>query len=224
MSLWQRITMRWRIANPVNPILTLTPVVPPGVADYLLPYENRIITVRKHPAIFVPHSMLLACGCAAASVLTAVTDADAVALVAAWGACALIWLYLIARGVNWLYEYFVVSDVRLIFITGLVKRKITTVPIREIADLELRRSPMGRLLGYGRFIAEPSRRGYRMPRINYMPYPELLFVEVVAQLFPDGKVNTSASLKDRAESAKRRGLAPRGLLRNLKLSNSRTCR
>jgi membrane protein YdbS with pleckstrin-like domain len=160
------------------------------VVDYLLPYEKMVITVRRHPGQFVAHVILLGCACVAASLLTALTNNGALVLSAAWGICTVILLYLIARAVEWLDAYFVVTDTRLIFITGIIARKVTTVPVREIHDLELHRSLLGRLIGYGTFIAQPSRIGYRMPRMNYMPYSEQLFLEVTSLLFPDGVENS----------------------------------
>lgn len=188
--------MKWKIANPrqfrglrsfrVIP----SSVLPSGVVDYLLPYEKFVIAVRRHPGLFGAHIILLACACVAASVLTAITDSGALVLSAAWGICAIIFLYLIARLAEWLYAYFVVTDTRLIFITGLIARKVITVPLREIHDIEVRQSLIGRFIDYGTFIAEPSRVGYRMPRMNYMPYPEQLFLEVAGLLFPDGIENS----------------------------------
>jgi hypothetical protein len=167
-----------------------SPVVPSGVADYLLPYEKMVITVRRHPGLFVAHVILLGCACIAASLLAVFTNSGALVLSAAWGTCAVILLYLIVRSAEWLHAYFVVTDTRLIFITGLIACKVITVPTREIRDLELRRSWIGRMLGYGTFIAQPSIIGHRMPRMNYMPYPEQLFLEVAGLLFPDGIENS----------------------------------
>lgn len=187
--------MKWKITNTrqfsgLRPFqVAPSSVLPSGVTDYLLPYEKHTIVIRKHPGLFVAHVILLVCACAAASLLTAITNSGVLVLSAAWWTCAIIFLYLIARLAEWLYTYFVVTDTRLIFITGLIARKVITVPIREIHDMELHRSLIGRLLGYGTFNAEPSRIGYRMPRMNYMPYPEQLFLEVVGLLFPDGIEN-----------------------------------
>ena len=178
--------MRMKIARPRRlEGLRRATVIPSRVRHYLLPYEKDMVIVHRHPGLLAGHAILLAFACAAASLLTAITNSGAYILSAAWGACSVILLYLIFRAAEWGSTYFVVTRVRLIFITGLVVRKVTTVPMREIRDLELRRSWPGRLLGYGTFIAEPSRPGYRIPKMNYMPYPEPIFLEMVGVLFPE---------------------------------------
>jgi hypothetical protein len=162
-----------------------SPVIPSRVTDYLLPYERNVLTVRLHPGVLAGHSLLLACACAATISLTVITDSGASVLSAAWGACSVIFLSLIFRVAKWYYSYVVLTDARLIFITGLLAPKVTTVPTREISSLKLHQSWLGRLIGYATFIAEPSKPGYRIPRIDYMPWAELLFQEMSSALFPD---------------------------------------
>jgi hypothetical protein len=153
-------------------------IVPQAVKDYLLPYEKRVITVRTHPGQLALHAALLACACTAASLLTALTASGPFLLGAAWAACALILTYLIVRGIGWLHAYVVVTDSRVIFITGLTVRKVISVPVREIDNLLLYRSPLARIIGYGTIILQPVRPGQRLPKLSYMPYPEQIFVEL----------------------------------------------
>lgn len=173
--------------------------IPSAVTCYLLPHEKMVISVRRHPGIYAGHAAFLACACAAASVLTAVTGSGALVLAAAWGACCVICLSLIMRAAAWRDTYFVVTDTRLIFITGLVTRKVTTVPLRDIGDLQLWRPGLGRLIGYGKFVAQSKRPGHRMPKMKYMPYPEQLFLEVSGLLLPDGGEDSRAH--EREDSA-----------------------
>jgi hypothetical protein len=154
------------------------------VKDYLLPYEKRVITVRKHPGQLALHAALLACACIAASLLTALTASGPLLLGAVWGACAIILIYLIVRGIQWLYAYVVVTESRVIFITGLTVRKVVSVPVREILYLRLHRSLMARIIGYGTIILQPARPGYRLPKMKYMPYSEQIFIEFAELFFP----------------------------------------
>jgi hypothetical protein len=59
-----------------------------------------------------------------------------------------------------------------------VTKKAVSVPLREIGALRGRRSPLGRLFGYGEFVAEPAKPGYAIPKMNYMPYLEQLLAEM----------------------------------------------
>jgi hypothetical protein len=159
--------------------------VPQTVANYLLPHEQNVITVRRHPGCFISYLSLLACWCVAASLLTATTDSDPLVLGAAWGVCFILFLWLIQQVNIWLDSYFVATEIRLIMIIGLKKPKVTMGTLREIGEIGLRRSLLGRILGYGEIVAWPVRPGYVIPKMNYMPYPEQLFQEVSSLLFPE---------------------------------------
>ena len=99
----------------------------------------------------------------------------------------------------WLGIYFAATEVRLMFITGLVNPKMVSVPLREISRFEGRRSRFGRLIGYGEFIAEPVTPGHVIPKMRYMPYPEQLSAEIEALLHPEGvkdRLGTASEVGD----------------------------
>ncbi len=158
--------------------LPTTDTVPRTVSQYLLPHEKQVITVHKHPAVLVAHGSILAVGCAAASMLTIITNSGGLILSIAWGACSIIFLWLVIRVIAWFESYFVVTKARMIFVTGFPVRKAITVPMREILDFSFHRTRPGRLLGYGTFTAEQRTNNYRIPSMNYMPYPEQLYLEL----------------------------------------------
>jgi hypothetical protein len=158
--------------------------IPQVVMNYLLPHERNVITVRRHPGIFISHISLLACCCAAASLLTAMTDSGPPALGAAWGACFIVFLWLIIRVAAWGDAYIVATEIRLVIITGQMTRRATTVPLREIYTVQLHRSLLGLIAGYGEILTFPVREGYVIPRLKYMPYPEQLRQEIVGLLHP----------------------------------------
>jgi hypothetical protein len=151
--------------------------IPQVVQNYLLPHEHMVITVHKHPGVFIGHCLVAGCWCVAACLVTALTD-SALALGVVWGVFLVLVAWLAVRVAAWLESYFVATETRLIFITGLVTKKAVSIPLREIRTLEGRRSPLGRLAGYGEFVAEPATPGYAIPRMNYMPYLEQLLAEM----------------------------------------------
>ena len=157
--------------------LRLSPGIPRVVENYLLPREEVVIAVRRHPGAFISHFLLLGCCCAAACLITVLTDSGPLILAAVWVVFLAVLVWLLIRVSAWSESVLAVTEVRLIFITGLVTPKVVSVPLREIANLKKRRSPLGRLIGYGEFIAEPVRPGYTIPKMNYMPYLEQLLSE-----------------------------------------------
>jgi hypothetical protein len=159
--------------------------IPPLVENYLLPQETKVIAVHKHPGVFICHCLLVGCWCGAAYLVTALTNSDPLVLGVVWGGFFVILAWLAVRAIAWLGSYFVVTEMRLIFITGLARKRAVSVPLREIALLDARRSLLGRLVGYGEFVAEPAMPGYTIPKMNYVPYLEQLLAEIKALFPPD---------------------------------------
>jgi hypothetical protein len=160
--------------------------IPQVVWNYLLPHEELVIVVRRHPGKFIGHISLLACCCLAASLLTALTNSGPFVLGAAWGACFAIFLWLVIRAYAWPGSLFVVTDIRMIFISSRIRRKVISIPLREVAEFTARRrSRISRLMGYGEFIAISASQGHKIPKMNYMPYPYQIMAEIRGLLSPE---------------------------------------
>lgn len=172
--------------------MRLSSEFPRTVEKYLLPHERAAIATRRHPGIFIGHFLLLGSWCGAACLITALTDAGPLILGMVWGAAFVLLVWLGVRAAAWPNSYFVATDIRLVFITGLAAKKTVSVPLREVASLKSHQSPLGRLVGYGEFIAEPATLDYTIPKMNYLPYLEQLLMEMKAILprtFPDEAEN-----------------------------------
>jgi hypothetical protein len=159
--------------------------VPAKVDQYLLPHEKQVITVRRHPAFFVVPGVFLAVACAAAGLLTSASD-NVFALGIVWAVCFIIFVLLVIRVLIWFNSYFVVTRMRVMFISGLVAPKVITVPLTAIRDLTFTRPRLGLLLGYGKFFFEaPLPGNNNISSLNYVPFPEQLYLEVCTLIFPD---------------------------------------
>jgi hypothetical protein len=155
--------------------------VPPEVYRYLLPHERRVITVRRHPAVLAGPLGFLASAVATAGLLTATRRKDVTALRGAWGASGIALLVSAIRLYAWLSSYVVVTNTRLLYVKSLAGIKVNAIPLREIRAIDLHRSLLGRLLGYGTFIIKSSGPD---EKIRLLPYPEQLYLEVYDILFP----------------------------------------
>ncbi len=58
------------------------------------------------------------------------------------------------------------------------------MPLTRVTDMSFRRSALGRLLGYGEFIVESAGQEQALRTINFLPYPEQLYLEVCGLVFP----------------------------------------
>ena len=160
--------------------------VPASVYKHLLPHERQVITVRFHPAVLIRPVAEVLGGLALAGLLTTtIAHSNGTALLVIW----LLWLVLVFRLLfkvyEWLEDYFVVTSQRLILATGIITRTVNMMPLTKVTDMSFRRSTMGRILGYGEFIVESAGQDQALRRVDHLPYPEQLYLEVCGLIFKD---------------------------------------
>lgn len=161
--------------------------VPASVYKHLLPHERQVITVRFHPAVLIRPVAEVLGGLALAGLLsTTVAHGNGTAMLVIW----LLWLVLVIRLLiriyAWLEDYFVVTSQRLLLATGILTRTVNMMPLAKVTDMSFRRSTMGRILGYGEFVVESAGQDQALRRVDHLPYPEQLYLEVCGLIFKDG--------------------------------------
>jgi len=167
------------------PLLTPGETAPNLVNRYLLPHEQQVITVRKHPAVLVRSIALVVGGLILAAVLSAVVGRrSGYALLGIWLAWGVLLLYLVWKVIDWFENYFVVTSQRMLLTTGLVTRKVAMMPLVKVTDMSFQRNFQGRLLGYGTFILESAGQEQALRVVDHLPYPEQLYLEVCGLIFP----------------------------------------
>jgi uncharacterized membrane protein YdbT with pleckstrin-like domain len=158
---------------------------PAEVNKYLLPHEQQVITVRKHPAVLIAPIALTLAGLIAAVVLSDTVLAHQSSLVLiVWAAWAILGLYLIWKTALWAVDYFVVTSHRMLLATGLITRKVAMMPLVKVTDMSFKRSFFGRIFGYGEFILESAGQDQALRTVDHIPYPEQLYLEVCGLIFP----------------------------------------
>jgi membrane protein YdbS with pleckstrin-like domain len=162
---------------------------PASVNKYLLPHEHQVITVRKHPAVLIlPIALALAAILISivvgSTILLHTHDAVLVLLVI----CLIFLAYLGFKAWEWSEDYFVVTSDRMLEASGVFTRKIAMMPLVKVTDMSFQRSTLGRLLGYGSFILESAGQDQALRTIDHVPYPEQLYLEICALIFPAEKI------------------------------------
>jgi membrane protein YdbS with pleckstrin-like domain len=90
----------------------------------------------------------------------------------------------------WATEEFVITDKRVLLVSGVITRRVAIMPLTKVTDLTYERSVLGRFLGYGAFVMESAGQHQAMSRIEYLPRPDRLYHEVSTLLFgPDSVLN-----------------------------------
>jgi uncharacterized membrane protein YdbT with pleckstrin-like domain len=160
--------------------------VPASVNRYLLPHERSCITVRKHPAELAGPLILVSGGLLAAGELTRRSVRPKIV----WGAYLPVLLYFLQRVAAWQATYFTVTDMRMILVSGFAVRKVAMMPLARVTDMSFQRSALGRLLGYGEFIVESAGEEQALRTIDFLPYPDQLYLEVCGLIFPGAVAET----------------------------------
>jgi len=159
---------------------------PPADVDrYLLPHEQEVITVRKHPAVLLGPIAWAVAGLIVAAVATDTVLRHNSALTwIVWAAWGLVFLHFLWSATQWAFDYFVVTSHRFILTTGVFSRNVAMMPLVKVTDMTFRRSFLGRLLGYGTFILESAGQDQALSTVDHIPYPEQLYLEVCSLIFP----------------------------------------
>jgi len=153
---------------------------PPGDVDrYLLPHEQEVITVRLHPAVLLPWAAAAAGGLLVAIIIGALPHADQFEQLLVRLLAAFLFLqFLLAMG-RWAVRYFVVTSQRMLVISGLFHRRTEMWPLIDVRGITLERSAYSRIGGYGSLVI--GGRTF----IDYIPYPEQIYLEICRLIYPD---------------------------------------
>jgi membrane protein YdbS with pleckstrin-like domain len=162
---------------------------PAAVNKYLLPHEHQVITVRKHPAVLIGPIAIALAGLLIALVLgtTVLRSSHSGILVLVLAVVGLLF-YLGFKAWEWSEDYFVVTSDRMLEASGVFTRKIAMMPLVKVTDMSFQRSTLGRLLGFGDFILESAGQDQALRTIDHVPYPEQLYLEICALIFPAEKI------------------------------------
>jgi membrane protein YdbS with pleckstrin-like domain len=157
---------------------------PANVAKYLLPKEELVGMVRRHPAVLLAPSAQAVAGLLAAFILSATVLRGHTALTwIVWGLWGLLMLRLIWQVLNWAVDYFVITSKRILLTSGVFTRSVAMMPLSKVTDMSFHRSFAGRLMGFGEFVVESAGQDQALRTIDHIPYPETLYRKVCARIF-----------------------------------------
>jgi Bacterial PH domain len=149
---------------------------------YLLPTERLVIEVRRHWAILVIDTLqslgLLLVGILAVRIFPEGFPRTLAVYFAVF--VVVRWVWIIG---DWWVEKLVVTDKRVLLVTGIVTRKVAIMPLIKVTDLTYNRSSLGLMFGYGEFVVETAGQDQALSRVNYIPTPEKLYIQISQLLF-----------------------------------------
>jgi hypothetical protein len=167
-----------------------------GEGRYLALDERMVTRVRRHPAVLavtVAQTLLVIVGGLLLSAWISPGKGDGpidtvlgILILLAVGRLG--W-----RLWEWSVERIVVTDRRLLEVSGVLTRKVGSMPLDKVTDMTYRRSFLGRVLGYGAFIVESPGQKQALEMINFIPQPDD-FYQTVASLVMAGPERTDQDL------------------------------
>ncbi|WP_203338035.1 PH domain-containing protein [Nocardioides limicola] len=157
-------------------------ITDPQVGRHLLRDEGEVIVdeVRHHWIAFVPSTGIVLVAVA----MFAGTPFLPVDL--AWFPILVSFAVLLIGCYRWLYVWtdrFVITNMRVFRVHGVLARQHATMPLARILDITVRKPVLGRILGYGHFIFESAaqEQGLRDIRFIGRPYQRDLAIQRVVQ-------------------------------------------
>lgn len=161
---------------------------------YLTVGEKMVVAVRRHPAILARIAVPAVLAMALAVVVTATSSASETSLV--WLVSLVLVTWLIWRLLEWNANVFIVTNQRVMLMTGLTTRRVAMLPLRRVHDMTYKRSPLGRLLGYGEFLIESAGETQGLRRVTYVPNPDAIYLEISGMLFAQVGQSTRPTMMD----------------------------
>ncbi len=159
---------------------------PASIHRYLLPHEQQVITVRRHPAVLMTPIAFVLGGLVIAGILSNVMADHGGSVVSfIWWAWLALLVWFVWKVATWSVDYFVITNQRMLLTTGLLNRKVAMMPLAKVTDMSFRRSINGRMLGYGEFVLESAGQDQAFRVVPFLPYPEQLYLEVCSMIFPN---------------------------------------
>jgi hypothetical protein len=151
---------------------------------YLLPHEQQLITIRRHPAILLGPSLVILAELGAIVALSSLFKFSGSVLLAVWLVWSVLLFRLIWKVINWSVDYFIVTSDRMLLIRGVLARDVVMIPFGQLIDFNYELSSLRPLLSYGSFTLEVADQNMPPWEIGFLPYPEQLFLEVFPIVHP----------------------------------------
>jgi membrane protein YdbS with pleckstrin-like domain len=154
---------------------------------YVLPNERVIVATRHHwAALLEPIATTVAAFLLVGTIVMATPLEVRGTVQWLWVAWFVVAGRLAWRWLEWRYEWFVATDKRLLLLYGLVVHKVAMMPLKKVTDMGYSRSPVGQVLGYGRFDMESAGQDQALRTIRYVPHPDATYRTLCDTLFTPG--------------------------------------
>jgi len=95
---------------------------------------------------------------------------------------------------EWRESLIFISGYRIIYVHGLISRRVEMMPLGKLTDMSYIRTPLGLVLGYGTFILESAGQDQALSKLTPIPDPDASYRYVQNLLFK--RATQWVSIKD----------------------------
>jgi membrane protein YdbS with pleckstrin-like domain len=86
------------------------------------------------------------------------------------------------RWLEWQIERVLVTNKRIVEVSGIITRRVASMPLGKVTDLTYRRGPLARLFNYGELILESAGQKQALESIAYIPRPDEFYRDFTEML------------------------------------------
>lgn len=95
-----------------------------------------------------------------------------------------VFLYLSYQITQWWLDHFVVTNRRVLLVSGVLTKRTAIMPLLKVTDMTYEQNPLARVLGYGTFVFESAGQDQALSRVDYLPGgPRQLYLQISVLLF-----------------------------------------
>lgn len=93
---------------------------------------------------------------------------------------------------EWWHERFVLTNKRVMLITGLLSRRVAMMPLARVTDMAYEQSLLGMALNYGSFILESAGQDQALSTVKPLPHPRELYLLFCQEMYDPDSVDDEA--------------------------------
>lgn len=155
-----------------------------ATSRYLLPDERAAIETRRHWMILMlPVVKSLAIITIALFFLSGDQYSTGLRNLVTLVIVAVI-CYLTYQFVQWRMDHFVVTNRRVLLVSGVLTKRTAVMPLLKVTDMTYEQNPLARVLRYGTFVFESAGQDQALSRVTHLPGgPRQLYLQISVLLF-----------------------------------------
>lgn len=168
----------------------VSPRAEKAMRQYLLDRERIVVAVHQHWMRMLGIVSATAVGFVLVVAITVITPQSAGKIVFySWGLWLILLCYCLLQLALWRYDWFVVTDRRLVLTYGIVSRKIAMMPMAKVTDMSFNQSFVARILRYGTYVMESAGQEQALRQIDYIPNAAAYYRLICGQIFGEEDVD-----------------------------------